>query len=245
VRNIKLEIEYDGTHFYGWQIQGNTEQRTVQAEIEKALKQILNEDVKIIGAGRTDAGVHAISQIANFLTQGNFSTSIIKKALNAVLPDDIVIKSVTEVSQDFNSRFSAIKRKYRYIISLEPTAIERGFCWEVKYKIDVELMKSASVYLLGRHDFSSFCPRDFERENRFCDVKEVSFKKKSGRLIFEITADRFLRNMVRAIVGTLIDVGRGKIPVSYFKEIIDTKDRTKAGKTAPAQGLFLVKVYYK
>jgi len=242
MRNIKLLIEYDGTDFVGWQIQAYG--RTVQGEIEKALGQILQEKVNVIGAGRTDSGVHARGQVANFRTESVVSLDAIKCGLDGLLPEDIVVHSVEEVDLDFHARYSARERIYRYYISKLPTALSRRFCWFVKYKLSIELMRQCADTIIGTHDFESFCIAKSEVKNHICTVKFVRWIESDAMLIFEIGANRFLHGMVRALVGTMVDVGRGYITLNDFITILETKDRKAAGMAAPPRGLFLEQIIY-
>lgn len=240
--NIKLTIEYDGTDFFGWQIQ--PKKRTVQKEIENALNKITGEKIRITGAGRTDTGVHAINQVANFLTDSNIGDKTIKKALNGILPKDIIIKNTEKTYIDFNSRFDALTRTYKYIIHKGRTAINRRFCREIFYNIDSDLIKEASDLLIGKKDFKSFCKIDESRKNSICNIKKAEWIEKPDEYIFRVESNRFLHKMVRTIVGTLIDIGRKKITPEHFLEIFYSHDRRKAGATAPAKGLFLESISY-
>lgn len=242
LRNIKLEIEYDGTDFYGWQTQPKL--RTVQKEIQERLKAILKHEINLIGSGRTDVGVHALGQVANFKTQNPLDEESILRGLNGLLPDDIVIRNVEEVEHDFNARYSAKSRLYEYRIYLGRTAILRRYTWEVLYSLNLDHILKATDQVLGEHDFSSFCLAESVKENNFCKVTKAAWKKLENKLIFEIEANRFLHTMVRSLVGTLVEVGRGYFSVSDFMDIMKTNDRKKAGPTAPACGLYLVEVRY-
>jgi tRNA pseudouridine38-40 synthase len=242
LRNIKLEIEYDGTNFYGWQIQPKL--RTVQGEIQEKLETILGHKVNLIGAGRTDVGVHALGQVANFKTTSELDQNSIINGLNGLLPDGIVIKKTEEVDLNFNSRYSARSRLYKYRIHLRRTAVLRNYVWEVLYSLNLENIFQATKKIEGEHDFSSFCVAESIKENNVCQVFSVGWEKSSDELIFKIEADRFLHTMVRSLVGTFIEVGRGYFSVSDFVNIMKAKDRKKAGPTAPACGLYLVKIEY-
>lgn len=240
--NIALTIEYDGTDFFGWQIQ--PDKRTVQEEIERTLSEITGEKIKITGAGRTDTGVHALGQTANFKLNSDFAPDTIKKALNGILPKDILIKNAREVPEAFNSRFDAVSKIYKYYISKGRTAVYRRFRWEIFYDLSVEPINDCCRFLIGKKDFRSFCKLDKERENFMCDIKNALWTEDAEEYIFTIEADRFLHKMVRTIVGTLVDVGRQKITPEDFRKIFGNRDRKIAGMTAPAQGLFLEKVIY-
>ncbi len=242
LRNIKLRIEYEGTEFSGWQRQPGL--RTVQGEIESYLKKILGEEIRLTGAGRTDAGVHATGQVANFLTTADLPLRAIKEGLNSLLPRDIVIKGVTIVPPKFNARFDAQRRRYRYHYYMGRTALKRNFIWEVSYNLDVEQMDSAARLLLGAQDFSSFCHQEEREKDKTCQVFFAQVRKRGKEIIFSVEANRFLHNMVRILAGTLLDVGRGRITLKDFQEILESKDRKRAGPTAPAKGLCLVGVWY-
>jgi tRNA pseudouridine38-40 synthase len=242
VRNIKLEIEYDGTEFHGWQVQPKL--RTVQGEIQDKLKTILGHKINLIGAGRTDVGVHALGQVANFKTANELSKNSIINGLNGLLPDDIVIRKIEEVESNFNSRYDAKSRLYKYRIYLGRTAIWRKYVWEVLYSLNLENIFEATKRIEGEHDFSSFCVAESSKDNNACRVFSAIWEKSSDELIFKIEADRFLHAMVRSLVGTLVEVGRGYFSVSDFVNIMEAKDRKKAGPTAPACGLYLVEVKY-
>jgi tRNA pseudouridine38-40 synthase len=242
LRNIKLEIEYDGTDFHGWQIQPQL--RTVQGEIQDKLQTILGHEVNLIGAGRTDVGVHALGQVANFKTERELDKNSIRNGLNGLLPNDIVIKKIEEVDLDFNSRYDAKRRLYKYRIHLGRTAILRNYVWEVLYPLDLEKIIEATENIEGEHDFSSFCLAESGKENNVCRVSSANWQKSGDELTFKIEADRFLHTMVRGLVGTLVEVGRGYFSVSDFIDIMEAKDRRKAGPTAPARGLYLVEVKY-
>jgi len=241
-RNIKLKIEYDGTDFSGWQKQPKL--RTVQGEIEDKLKRILQEKINLIGSSRTDVGVHALEQVANFKTESKLNQISMHRGLNSLLPEDILIKDVEEVDSDFNSRYEAKSRVYRYKICLGKDIFLRRFAWEVSYCLDLSKIKKATRTILGRQDFTSFCVSKSVKPDNHCFIFRADWKKDGKRLDFEIEADRFLHTMVRSLVGTLIDVGRGYFSLKDFINILKAKDHKKAGLTAPAKGLYLVKVNY-
>ena len=242
LRNIKLKIEYDGIDFYGWQVQPRL--RTVQGEIQDRLNTILKHEVNLIGSGRTDVGVHALGQVANFKTENPLDKDSILRGLNGLLPDDIVINRVEEVDLDFNARYSAKSRVYKYRVYLGRTAILRRHVWEVLYSLNLDDILKATEGICGEHDFSSFCVAESTKENNICKVSSATWERLGNELIFKIEADRFLHTVVRSMVGTLIEVGRGFFSVSDFIEIMKAKDRRKGGPTAPACGLYLVEVKY-
>jgi tRNA pseudouridine38-40 synthase len=242
LRNLKLLIEYDGTQYGGWQRQDNS--RTIQGEIESVLNQVLQERITLSGAGRTDAGVHARGQVANFKTDTGLAPRELHGALNGLLPKDIVVHEVAEVPENFHARYSARERFYSYRITSRRTALLRQYSWYVKYQLDLSLMQAAAGLLLGTHDFESFCKAQSDVDHHRCTVVNSDWKMEKDFFIFSISADRFLHGMVRALVGTMVDVGRGFIGVEEFLEIIDQRNRTKAGMAAPPQGLVLETIIY-
>ena len=251
MRNVKLTIEYDGTNYYGWQIQQNKsarigKEKTIQGVIEKALNQILQEDIRIAGAGRTDSGVHALGQVANFKTRSKMPAHAMQRSLNAILPKDITILSVEEVDPEFSARFSARHKTYRYQIlnSSYSQALNRHYYCHVPYKLNLNLMKKEARVLTGSHDFKSFQATDKKERLSVRTIRNISIKKCGPLIKIDVQADGFLYNMVRNIVGTLIEIGRGKFTPGSMKRILHAKDRTLAGPTAPAKGLFLVRVKY-
>ena len=240
---FKLTIAYDGTRYAGWQIQPHNP--TIQREIEAVIKQVAQEDMHISGAGRTDTGVHALGQVATFVTTSSVSAAEWLRAFNGLLPDDITVLSVEAVADDFHARFLARSKLYRYRILLQAnrSALERHRAWQIPYKLDVTAMQAAAGCLIGKHDFSSFQGSPTDTKNPVCHVTRLEIIH-SGELIIEIEANRFLKQMVRSIVGTLVEIGRGKLAVGAMQEILAARDRTKAGPTAPPQGLYLVRVDY-
>ena len=242
MRNIKLILEYDGTNYVGWQRQENG--KSIQGEIESVLSQVLQEKVSVIGAGRTDAGVHARGQVANFRTESKLDISEMKGGLNGLLPDDIVVHNVEEVPIDFHARYSAKERQYSYLITKAPSALIRNYSWLVKFPLDVELMQQAAGTLIGKHDFESFCKANSGVDNHFCTVSSASWYHEGSLLVFMINADRFLHGMVRTLVGTMVDAGRGYMSFDDFKKILEKKNRAEAGMSAPAKGLVLEKIIY-
>jgi len=199
MRNVKLELEYDGTDFVGWQYQENG--RSVQGVLEKSLSQILREEVRVVGAGRTDAGVHARGQVANFHTNKAIDESTLLKSLNGVLPQDIVVVNAEPVDEKFHARYSAKMRQYKYYISRRPTALLRHYSWLLGYKLDVDLMAKCSRQVVGELDFSSFCRSEADVEHHRCIVFSASWTARDSILEFEISANRFLHGMVRTLVG--------------------------------------------
>lgn len=245
MRNLKLVIEYDGTHYQGWQSQKSG--LTIQDVLEEALSKILNQKIRLNGSGRTDSGAHALGQVANFKTESTLDTNALLKGANSLLPPDILIKSIEEVPENFHARFSAKSRIYEYRIwnASQPSVFYRSYSWWVQTPLDVEvMMHKAALYLIGWHDFSSFQGADHEKVSPEREVREVAFRHEGPEVIFFIQANAFLRHMVRNIIGTLVEVGKSKMSHQEFVEIVEARDRAKAGKTAPAQGLFLKEVCY-
>ena len=244
MRNIKLVLEYDGTNYHGWQTQLNLP--TIQDTIEGALAQLTKTPIQIIGAGRTDAGVHAEGQVANFWTDSQMPVVAFQKGLNAILPQDIVVCSATEVSPEFHSRFSATSRRYRYtILNREyPTALSRQTSYFFSAAIDVQQSNQLCQILVGKHDFSSFQKTGSDRINPICEIYEARCWQKDPYVYFEIEADAFLRGMVRAILGTILKCIKEDDAEAELHRILDTKDRAAAGTSAPAHGLSLICVKY-
>ncbi len=254
--NIRLQIEYEGTNYAGWQIQNRgscpvvrDSPKTIQETIEKVLEQVLQEKVKVIGSGRTDAGVHALAQTANFKTNSRLSPAKIQNALNGLLPDDIRIKKVNYTDNDFHSCYSARSKTYRYIIlntKVSSVFLER-YSWHIPYRLDIGLMKKEAKAVIGSHDFSSFCASGSSARTRVRTIKKISVKKPFNDfnlITIDIEADGFLYNMARNIAGTLVEIGRGRFSAGSMGKILTAKDRRAAGATAAARGLFLVKVRY-
>lgn len=244
MRNIKLTIEYDGKCYNGWQKQPN--KLNIQGEIERAIYNITKEEVDLIGSGRTDAGVHALGQVANFKTNSEISIEKLPLAINSQLKNSIVIKEAEEVDERFHSRYNAKHKTYRYIINNSKcgTAIYRNLEYSYPFKLDVEKMKQASKYFEGEHDFKAFKSSGTSSKNSVRTIYKAIVKQEGEKIIIELTGNGFLYNMVRIISGTLLDVGLGKIKSEEIPEIIESKDRQRAGKTLPPYGLYLVEVKY-
>lgn len=245
MRTIKLVIEYEGTHYLGWQVQPNGQ--TIQSVIQDCLKRLTGESSQLIGSGRTDAGVHALGQVAHFKTESRMDANTFQRALNSLLPKDIVIRRAEEVEAEFHARRSAKSKVYEYRIlnRTTPPAIDRQYIWYIPQKLNLDEMKKATHSLVGEHDFSAFRSVGSSARSSVRNILQADWKRgKGGHLRFEIEATGFLKQMVRAIVGTLVEVGRGKISAQEFKRILDSKDRKEAGPTAPARGLFLKEVKY-
>jgi tRNA pseudouridine38-40 synthase len=241
-RNIRVTIEYDGSGYHGWQSQKNAS--TIQDTFESALLKLTGEKIRITGSGRTDTGVHAKGQVANFVLKKLLTLSEIEDGLNAHLPKDIVVKKVELVSFDFNARFDAKKRIYQYYILPSKTAIFRNYCWQIYYKFDYEVLQNIAMLIAGEYDFSAFSKIDETKVSKKCRVYNSEWKENAGFYIYHIEANRFLHGMVRTIVGTMMDVARGRFTSHEFREILLSKDRNQAGQTAPPQGLFLEEVHY-
>lgn len=244
MRNIKLIIEYDGKGFNGWQKQPG--KPNIQGEIENAIERITGEEVELYASGRTDAGVHAIAQTANFKTNSNIPIEKLCLAINSQLKNSIVIKEATEVDEKFHCRYNCKGKKYRYIInnSTNGSAIYRGLEYHMPVKLDVDKMREAAKYFVGTHDFKAFKSSGTSSKSSVREIYTAEVTKENERITIELTGSGFLYNMVRIISGTLVDVGLGKIKPEEIKDIIESKDRTRAGKTLPARGLYLVEVYY-
>ncbi len=244
MRNIKVTIEYDGTNYHGWQIQPNV--KTIQATLQNALTKIIKAEMQIIGAGRTDTGVHAAGQVANFHTRSQMPPLAFQKALNATLPRDIVIINVEEVSPDFHARFSAVSRTYRYTIlnRAYPSALLRNNTYFFPEPIDVQGANTACQSLVGVRDFSSFQRSGSGRINPICDLCNCRCWREGDLVYFEIEADAFLRGMVRAIVGTVLKLHDKHDGVDQLNEILDARERSTAGTSVPPHGLSLLRVKY-
>ena len=244
-KTFKLIIEYDGSDFHGWQRQ--KEDRTVQETIEQALAVMTREKVTVIGSGRTDAGVHALGQVAGFKTRSRLDASVFLSGLNSLLPGDVVVRGCKQMSDTFHARFDVMSKRYRYHILNRPIApaIGRQFVWHIRKPLDTVAMTDAAIVMLGTHDFKAFEGTGSPREHSIRTVTDSTVKETGGgNLTYDIEANGFLRFMVRNIVGTLVDVGVGKIDKQDVQAILQSKDRSRAGATAPPQGLFLMNVLY-
>lgn len=237
-----IELSYKGTHYHGWQIQ--PDQNSVQEELNNAISKILQEKIDIVGAGRTDTGVHATQMFAHFDSNKELTNEWVYK-FNSVLPNDIVVYNIKVVDENAHTRFDAISRSYEYHIWLGRNPFELDTTWQIyKQEFNLDKMNEAAKILLEYTDFECFSKVKTDVHTFDCDVTEAVWKKEGQKLIFYITANRFLRNMVRAIVGTLIEVGQGKRSVDDFRKVIESKKRSNAGLSVPAQGLFLTQVKY-
>jgi tRNA pseudouridine38-40 synthase len=237
-------ISYKGTSYHGWQIQPNSV--TVQKILDNALSVILNEDIATIGAGRTDTGVHALLFCAHFDSKDNdlINNKKFLFRLNSYLPQDISANNVKKVIQDSNARYSALSRTYKYYISRTKNPFSEGSSWYIYGNINIDLMNEACKLLYCYSDFTSFSRLHSGAKTNICKIYNALWEEIDSGLVFTIKADRFLRNMVRAIVGTMIETGTGKMTLPEFENIIQAKDRCSAGKSAPAKGLFLVDIEY-
>lgn len=244
MRNIKLTIEYDGTNYVGWQRQKNG--TSIEEAIEKSIMNITGEDVKIIGSSRTDAGVHAKGQTANFYTMSQIPDFKLASAINSKLPRDIVVLEALDVDQNFHSRYSSVGKRYSYKIlnRKQPPAYLKNFVEHCPYELNYSLMVNASGAFLGKHDFTAFKSTGSSVRTSVRTINMIELTKIDDLITINIEGDGFLYNMVRIIAGTLIDVGRGRIFQNSIMEIIESRDRSRAGKTAGASGLCLEKVYY-
>ena len=237
-----IELSYKGTNYHGWQIQPDA--ISVQEEINKAISTILQQEIKLVGAGRTDTGVHATQMIAHFDTSSILSDQYVYK-FNSVLPNDIIINSIEKVSENVHARFDAISRSYEYRILLKKNAFLLETTWQLhQKKFDIDKMNTAAKLLYEYQDFESFSKVKTDVKSFNCKIMKAEWTLENQHLTFHITANRFLRNMVRAIVGTLVEVGTGKKTVEDFKKIIESKKRSEAGASVPARGLFLTEVAY-
>ena len=237
-----IQLAYNGSPFFGWQIQPNL--TTVQGVIENALHLLLREEISVTGCGRTDTGVHAKQFFAHFETEQNIDSQNLTDKLNNFLPKEIAIEQIFSVANDMHARFSAISRTYKYYISTSKDAFNFHFSFRIYQKLNIEKMNQAADLLLHTEDFTSFSKLHTQVNNNICHVSEARWQNENAQLVFTITADRFLRNMVRAIVGTLLEVGKGKLTLPEFQQIINQKDRGKAGTSVPAHALFLENVRY-
>ena len=248
MRTLKLTLAYDGTAYAGWQVQ--PEQRTLQETLEAALAKLTGETIRITASGRTDAGVHALAQVVSFSTHSPLAAEIIQRALNAELPDDMAVLEAAEAPPGFHAIRDAVRKRYRYVLhdGPSPDVFRRHYSWHYRQRLDADAMHRAAQALLGTHDFRSFESAWPQRTSSVRTIFDISVRRcfpgSHDLLALEVEADGFLYNMVRAIVGTLIEVGRGTRPESWPAEVLSAQDRRRAGMTAPPQGLFLLRVEY-
>ena len=239
-----IHLAYDGTRYHGWQIQPNG--ISVEGEIELRLSTLLRQPIDIVGAGRTDAGVHARHMVAHFDFEDGCDTKQLCYRLNRMMPPDICIYKIEKVADDLHARFSATSRTYHYYISTKRNPFNRQYTWLCHYDLDFELMNQAAEILLEYKDFASFCKSHTDVKTTLCNIIEAKWIKDDdeGCYYFRIKANRFLRNMVRAVVGTLVEVGRHRLSLDDFRNVIEGKKRTMAGESMPANALFLEKIEY-
>lgn len=243
MQNIRLTIEYDGTGFVGWQVQPNG--TSIQEELEKAISQITQQRASTVAAGRTDAGVHARGQVVSTRIADFTDLGLFVKRLNALLPPQIVILSAEPVADEFHARHSARARIYQYYLALKLTAIGRDYSWYVGgYNLDLDLLEQGAAMLMGAHDFQSFCKNNSDVDHFRCVVEESRWYKNGSGLVFRIRANRFLYGMVRALVGTMVDIARGHRPLTDMQRILEARDRSLASMAAPSRGLFLEEIIY-
>lgn len=244
--NIKLILEYDGTGYHGWQSQRGSGRKTIQETLELALRRICGEPVVVASSGRTDAGVHATGHVANFTTSHPLPPAAWTPVLNRLLSSDIRVLSSEEVPGEFHARHSAAGKTYRYLIlnRTAPSALYRSRAWHIAEKLNVSAMRRAAALLLGRHDFSAFRSSGCNAASPVRRLTAVSLRKTGDFIYITLEADAFLMHMARTIVGTLVDVGRGRFAPGDVRKILASRDRSRAGKTAPAQGLYLEAVRY-
>lgn len=250
MKNIKLIISYDGTRYNGWQKQGNTK-NTIQEKLEETISRIVGENIELAGSGRTDAGVHALGQVANFrVRQMNITEQTLEKlkdSLNQYLPKDIRILNISEVHGRFHARLNAVGKHYSYRIDNGDVAdiFKRKYLVRIEEKLDVELMKEAAEYFIGEHDFMSFCANKKMKKSTVRHITKIEIQEKNGIIRLDYYGNGFLYNMIRIMTGTLIEVGLKKRKTEDIKRIIEAKDRKEAGVLAPANGLFLEEVFYE
>jgi len=244
MRRIKLILEYDGTGYAGWQVQPNGD--TIQGRVEEALEKVLREKVRIHGSGRTDAGVHARGQVAHFDAESNLPLKNIRDGANTYLPPDIAIIRAEEAAPDFHARYSARGKIYRYRVLLRETRspLFLNYACRLSHPVDVEKMRIASRSLIGKHDFSAFEASGSSIQDKVRQLSRLEIREEGENLEFEFQGNGFLYKMVRNIVGTLLEVGKGNLSPEDIKEILRSRDRENAGPTAPAAGLCLIQVLY-
>ena len=242
MRTLRLLLEYDGTHFVGWQSQDRG--RTVQDELERALRVLTRASIRPIGSGRTDAGTHALGQVAHFQTASDLPTERLLRGLNGLLPADIAIRAIDEVPADFHARYSAKRKRYRYRIHLAKSALNRSQVWAYYQALSLAPMRAAARALIGTHGFGAFCKQDPVPNSLDCQIYDADWSVQGTELVFEIEGNRFLRHMVRILVGTMVDIGRGTRPAEDIAALLASGERADAGPTAPAHGLCLLWVAY-
>ena len=240
--NYKLTIQYDGTNYAGWQIQ--TDCKTIQQTVSDGIKIITGKKINLIGSGRTDSGVHAFEQIANFKTEFELDIKKFKYSLNSVLPKDISIIDVEKVSEEFHARYDAKSREYIYLFIKYKSPFYEPYTYRYFYDLDSEYLNKLSKYLLGEKDFTSFARKSLEPEDKNCIVYDTHWSERKGFLVFFIEANRFLHGMVRTIIGTLLNAQKNNLDEEYLQKVFLAKKREAAAEAVPAKGLFLFKVKY-
>ncbi|WP_427813244.1 tRNA pseudouridine(38-40) synthase TruA [Enterococcus sp. 22-H-5-01] len=245
MRNIKFTIEYDGKRYLGWQRLGDSE-KTIQGKIESVITQMTTEKIEIIGSGRTDAGTHALGQVANFKTNSEMSLNDMLSFFNRYLPSDIVVKKVEEMPERFHARYNVKGKQYSYYVwnNPIPTAFERYHSFYFPQKLDIAKMNEACEKLEGTHDFIGFSALKKSKKSTTRTIDSITIEQEGNMLHFTFVGNGFLHKMVRILMGTILEIGAGKLPVTIIDEVLEQKVREAAGETAPAQGLFLDEVYY-
>jgi len=238
----KIDLQYLGKNYHGWQKQPNA--HSVQSEIEAKLSQILQHEIELVGCGRTDTGVHASHYVAHFDSEVAVDCSKTTLSLNRMLPADISVFSIELEQPDFHARFSAVSREYKYFIDFEKSAFRGDLAWCTKVNLDFQLLEKACEIITNHTHFTAFCKGDIPNDNDVCIIHHAQWETTETGLVFTVKANRFLRNMVRAMVGTLIEVGSEKISLQEFQRILNSGTRSDAGKSVPAHGLFLSKIEY-
>lgn len=243
-KNYKLIVGYDGSRYFGWEHQPGKE--TIQGKLENVLDHLSPQEVEIIGAGRTDGGVHARGMVANVFLDIEMTPEALRDYMNHYLPDDIVIREVREASDRFHARYNATGKTYCYTCFDGATKplFDRKYVWRVERPLQIEKMKAGAAYLIGRHDFMSFCKNPQKKKSTVREIDRIEITRKGDYVTLSFHGTGFLRNMARILTGTLVDVGLGRIPPERVGEILEAKDRLAAGETAPAQGLCLMEVDY-
>lgn len=245
MKNFRIDLCYDGSRYKGWQRLGKGE-NTIQAKLEQTLSRLLEEDIEVSGSGRTDAGVHAEGQVANFHSNTTLAPAEICALLRRYLPDDIGVLAVSQVDDRFHSRLNAVEKTYRYRIWNEesPCVFQRKFVWNMPQTLDISRMEQAASYFLGSHDFMAFCANKHFKKSSVRTLRELRITQEGGEVVFTLKGDGFLYHMVRIIVGTLVEVGLGQREADEIPQIFASRKRENAGATAPANGLCLVEVQY-
>ena len=241
MQRVKITLSYDGTNFSGWQKQKS--RRTVQGEVEAALKKLLGQEVNIVGSSRTDSGVHALGQVAHF--DCDFPVENLPKALNSLLPPDVKVMGAKRVRDDFNARFDVVKKTYVYLVTSSDSPIYSRYYTHNTYNILINKVQECLDMFVGRHNFKGFAASGAQVKSYEREIYEAKVTQKKDSLKFTITGNGFLQNMVRILVGTALDVGRGKLSLESVRQALESGDRSKAGKTMPPNGLFLKKIYFR